>query len=234
MPLAFFMPTLVFGAQFNPYPVVLQVKGVPKTVITNRPALLSYTQQRAPQAARVVIVEPPRSERQRYYVYDPFALRFGSYPVLVESNHRVVYLTSQQAAQWQLNHLIGPEEFYTLDFARRKLIYQFGGRRLLPPNAPPVVDSPVPDQTATLGSPYTYTIPLTTFADPDDDSLSLVWSVKKADGSALPVQGVNFNPVTRVLSGTPTGSAGTVGLRVTGTDPYGRSVTDSFNLTISA
>jgi Putative Ig domain len=230
--MAFFMPTLIFGAPFNPYPVRMPVLGAYKTVIVNRPAVLSYTLPRAPQAVRYVEVVPPRSSRFRYYVYDPFMDRFGSYPVVVEGGHRFVYMTSLQAEVWLRNELIGPVEFYTLPYARRKRIWQISGRRIVP-NEPTEVAVPVPNQSATIGTPYTYTIPTTTFVDPDDPGATYVWKVTKADGSPLPVQGVNFNPLTRVLSGTPTGSAGTVPLKVTVTDQFQRKVSDDFNIVFS-
>jgi hypothetical protein len=231
--MAFFMPTLIFGAPFNPYSVRLPVLGTYKTVTVNRPAVLSYTLPRAPQAVRYVEVIPPRSSRFRYYVYDPYAYRFGSYPVVVEGGNRFVYMTSIQAQQWLRNELIGPVEFFTLPHERRKRIWQMSGRRI-PPNQPPEVAVPVADGVATLGTPFTKTIPTTTFEDPDDPSTTMTYSMTKGDGTALPVQGLSFNPSSRVLSGTPTGSAGTVVFKVTATDPFGRSVSDTFNVVISA
>ena len=234
MPSFFGMPNLVFGSMFNPYAARILVLGNYKTVIINRPALLSYTKPRAPQAQRYVQVEPPRSSRGRYFVYDPYALRYGSYPVLVESGFRVVYLTSQQAYPWLQNEHIGPVEFYTLPIARRKIIYQFGGRRLMPPNQPPEVAIPVTDGTATIGTPFTKVIDTGTFEDPDDPETSMIYSMTKGDGTALPYQGLSFNASTRTLSGTPTAPAGTLIFKAKATDPFGRSVTDTFNVVLSA
>lgn len=229
----FLFPTLVFGARFNPYPVRLPVLGVYKTIVVNRPAYISYTLSRAPQSQRVVIVEPPRGSRFRYFVYDPYVVRFGPYPVVVENDIRYVYLTRDQAYQWLRNEQIGEVAFYSLPWARRKIIYQFSGHRI-PPNQPPEVANPVPDQTATIGTPFTFTVPADTFEDPDDPSTSFYWSMTKGDGSALPVQGLNFNPLTRVLSGTPTGSPGVVTLKVSARDPFGRVATDTFTVTLGS
>lgn len=231
--MAFFMPQLIFGAQFNPYPVRLPVLGVYKTVIVNRPALISYTIPRAPQSQRVVVVAPPRSSRIRYWVYDPHVQYIGGYPVVIEGGNRHVYLTSAQAYTWLNSQIIGPVDFDTLPYLQRKRVWQFTGRRVIP-NEPTEVAAPVADGTATIGTPFTKTIPTTTFADPDDPSATYVWKVTKADGSALPVQGLGFNPLTRVLSGTPTGPAGTLAFKVTVTDQFGRDTSDNFNVVLSA
>ena len=106
--MAFFMPQLIFGAQFNPYPVRLPVLGVYKTVIVNRPVFISYTIPRAPQSQRVVVVAPPRSSRIRYWVYDPHVQYIGGYPVVIEGGNRHVYLTSAQAYTWLNSQIIGP------------------------------------------------------------------------------------------------------------------------------
>lgn len=92
-------------------------------------------------------------------------------------------------------------------------------------NLPPVVAIPIPDQVGTVASPFTCTIPVGTFTDPDGDALT--WSV-----SGLPA-GMALDPGTHVLSGTPTGSGAST-ITVTATDGGGLSVDCAFVFTADA
>ena len=47
------------------------------------------------------------------------------------------------------------------------------------------MQTPIPDQTATAGTLFTYTFPDTTFTDADADD-TLVYSATKGDDTALP------------------------------------------------
>src|SRR5262249_39715358 len=68
----------------------------------------------------------------------------------------------------------------------------------------PFVAMPIPDQIATPGVPFTFTIPSGTFADPDvNDTLTLAMSFFPAPPSWL-----NFSPATATFSGTPDNSPG--------------------------
>jgi hypothetical protein len=76
------------------------------------------------------------------------------------------------------------------------------------------------------------TLPETLFTDPDGDELA--FAVTLADGSSLPSWLV-FDAATRTLTGTPgNGDTGTLGLKVTATDPSGASASLSFALDIQA
>ncbi|WP_166362084.1 calcium-binding protein [Pseudomonas akapageensis] len=98
-------------------------------------------------------------------------------------------------------------------------------------NDAPVVQIAIPNQTASEGQPFSYTVPANTFLDVDvGDSLSYVATL--ADGAPLPTW-LNFDPTTRKFSGTPgAGDAGSLDLNVTATDAAGASVADTFTLTI--
>jgi Ca2+-binding RTX toxin-like protein len=101
-------------------------------------------------------------------------------------------------------------------------------------NDAPTVAIPVADQNAAEDSPFSLTIPSTTFTDPDlIHGDGLTYSATLADGSSLPPW-LNFNPTTRTLSGMPSpGDASTLQLAVTATDQGNLSATDLFALTIS-
>jgi hypothetical protein len=225
------MPFLMFGAPFNPYTVRIPAFGGFRTVTVNKPAVISYSVPRAPTAQRFVQVEPPRSSRVRYYVYDPFVSFIGQYPVLVESGNRVVYLTPAQAFGHLRDQMIGPGLFYSLPLVQRERIWQFSGRRI-PSHQPADPGTPITNKSATIATPFTYTVPADTFTDPDDADATFVWSMARQDGTPIG-HALSFNAVTRVLSGTPTGPAETVPLRLTATDAFQRKAHMDFNLTIA-
>ena len=97
-------------------------------------------------------------------------------------------------------------------------------------NAPPTVENMIPDQSASADTAFSYTFPDTTFADADSDALT--YSATKADGTALPTW-LSFAATTRTFSGTPT-AAETVSVKVTASDGDGGSVSDTFDITVSA
>ncbi|MDF0673253.1 MAG: calcium-binding protein [Nitrospira sp.] len=105
---------------------------------------------------------------------------------------------------------------------------------LYPPNHAPTVTVPVADQTAAEDSPFVFTVPSTTFTDPDQihgDELS--YEATLATGSPLPAW-LGFDPITRTFSGTPgAGDAGVLQLAVTATDQGHLSTTEFFTLSIS-
>ncbi|QNN46213.1 putative Ig domain-containing protein [Thermomonas brevis] len=93
-----------------------------------------------------------------------------------------------------------------------------------PPNQPPTVVTPIPDQTAAVGQAWSYTIPQGAFTDPDGRLL-----VYTATG--MPA-GVTFDMNSRTFSGTPS-VAGAFTVQVTAYDLDEASVTDSFVLTVT-
>ncbi|PUE22823.1 hypothetical protein B9Z38_15035 [Limnohabitans sp. MMS-10A-160] len=99
----------------------------------------------------------------------------------------------------------------------------------------PVVSVKESNQTATIGTAFSYTVPTTTFSDVDDAVSTLTYSATLAGGAPLP-SWLTFNPTTRTFSGTP--PAGTpatkLTLAVTATDPGKLSATDTFTLDVSS
>ena len=94
-----------------------------------------------------------------------------------------------------------------------------------PGNSAPVVDNPIPNQMATVGTAFSYTIPSNTFFDPDGDTLK--YSTNKRP------YWLNFNADTLEFSGTPD-SAGTLSpVTVTADDGNGNKTEESFDIVIS-
>ena len=102
-----------------------------------------------------------------------------------------------------------------------------------PTNNAPIVENPIPDQTAPVGGAfnYNYNLPFNTFSDPDTgDTLS--YAATKADGMDLPTW-LTFFPNSRTFSGTPAASdVGVVSVKVTASDGKGGSVSDVFDITV--
>ena len=90
----------------------------------------------------------------------------------------------------------------------------------------------IPNQSATVGTAFTYAFPANTFNDADNDSLT--YSATKSDDSILP-SWLTFTDATRTFSGTPqSGDTGTVSVKVTANDGNGGSISDTFNIVVSA
>ncbi len=99
-------------------------------------------------------------------------------------------------------------------------------------NRPPVVSTPLADQSATVGTAFSYVIPLNAFSDPDP-STALSYSANLTNGGPLPTW-LSFNAATRSFSGTPTGAAGAIEVRVTASDGAGGTVNDIFSLNVNS
>ncbi|MXW90819.1 MAG: hypothetical protein F4114_17640 [Rhodospirillaceae bacterium] len=67
-------------------------------------------------------------------------------------------------------------------------------------NAAPTVAIQIPNQSATVGTAFTYQFPANTFADADSDPLT--YTAEESDGTALP-SWLAFNAGTRTFTGTP-------------------------------
>ena len=89
----------------------------------------------------------------------------------------------------------------------------------------------IPDQTATVGTAFSYVFPANTFTDADTSD-TLTYTATKADDTDLPLW-LAFAASTRTFSGTPT-AAGMVALKVTASDGNGGSVSDAFDITVAA
>ena len=99
-------------------------------------------------------------------------------------------------------------------------------------NDAPVVANAIPDQAATAGSAFSYAFPANTFSDVDDTALE--YSATKGDGTALP-SWLTFTKSTRTFSGTPAASdIGTLSVKVEAEDDDDASVSDTFDIVVSA
>ena len=93
-------------------------------------------------------------------------------------------------------------------------------------NTAPTVANAIPDQAATAGTAFSYAFPAGTFTDADGDSLTY---------SATTPAWLSFTPGARRFAGTPqAGDTGTHPVTVTADDGNGGSVSDTFNITVSA
>ncbi len=101
-----------------------------------------------------------------------------------------------------------------------------------PTNNAPTVANAIPNQSATVGTAFTYAFPTNTFNDADSDSLT--YSATKSDDTALP-SWLTFTTGTRTFSGTPqSGDVGTLSVKVTANDGNSGSISDTFNIVVSA
>lgn len=98
-------------------------------------------------------------------------------------------------------------------------------------NDAPTLINAIGDQSATEGSPFSFTFAVNTFADVDVGD-SLTYSARTSSGSSLPGW-LHFNASTRIFSGTPTSAnVGSVSIDVTATDDSNASVTETFDLAV--
>ncbi len=95
-------------------------------------------------------------------------------------------------------------------------------------NDAPVLAIAIPDQSVAAGAPFSYSVPASSFADPDGDPLT--YSATLANGSPLPAW-LTFNPATRAFTGTsPAGFTG-IDIRVVASDGA-LNVSDDFTLSL--
>ena len=93
----------------------------------------------------------------------------------------------------------------------------------------PTLENPIPDQPATVGELFEFTIPANTFEDADGDPLT--YTAALDGGSALPGW-LTFDDTNQTFTGTPT-TAETLMVRVTASDGT-TSVSDVFDITVMA
>ncbi len=99
-------------------------------------------------------------------------------------------------------------------------------------NDAPTVAAPLPNQGATDGSSFNYSIAAGSFADVDvGDTLS--YSAMLVNGAALPAW-LSFDNVTRTFSGAPASAdVGVIDIRAAVTDVAGASAFQDFTLTVA-
>jgi large repetitive protein len=96
----------------------------------------------------------------------------------------------------------------------------------------PFVNIPIPNQSATEDSAFTYSFPANTFGD-GDLSVSFTYTAELADGNALPGW-LSFDSATRTFSGTPAnGDVGIISVKVIADDGAGATVSDTFDIAIA-
>ena len=106
--------------------------------------------------------------------------------------------------------------------------YANSGGTTTTPNTAPTVANQIADQTATVGTAFSFAFPSATFEDADGDTLT--YTATLDDASDLP-SWLSFNTANRSFSGTPT-TAGTLTVRVTASDGTD-TVHDDFEIVVS-
>ena len=96
-------------------------------------------------------------------------------------------------------------------------------------NNTPTVANPINDQTAMVGTEFTFTVPAGTFADADTGD-TLTYTAALANGDPLP-SWLTFTAATQIFSGEPT-TAGPLTVRVTASDGT-ESMFDDFEIVVS-
>ncbi len=100
-----------------------------------------------------------------------------------------------------------------------------------PANQAPITVTSITHQTAWEDASFSFTIPATTFIDPDTGDV-LTLSASLANGDPLP-SWLSFDAATERFSGIPSQTeVGAIDVRVTATDPGGLSAQDTFSLAV--
>ena len=115
----------------------------------------------------------------------------------------------------------------------RAMLIRVNGTLGTTTNTAPTVVNAISDQTAMAGTAFNYEFPADTFNDADAGD-TLTYTATQSDDSALP-SWLTFAPTTRTFSGTPLAAdVGTVSVKVTASDGNGGSVSDTFDIVVSA
>ena len=91
----------------------------------------------------------------------------------------------------------------------------------------PTLNQQTATQTINAGKAFSFTLPSTTFIDPQ--GLALTYKAALANGQALP-SWLNFNAQTETFSGTAPTTAGNFGITLTATDSAGLSTSETFTI----
>jgi Ca2+-binding RTX toxin-like protein len=109
--------------------------------------------------------------------------------------------------------------------------YAIDGTIIKTNNIVPILNSALLDQTISEDAPFTWTLPINNFSDPDAGDV-LTYSAKLGDGNILP-SWLSFNATNRTLSGTPTNSqVGSIDIKIIAADKLGDTAEDIFKLTV--
>ncbi len=100
-------------------------------------------------------------------------------------------------------------------------------------DAPPLLLTPLPNQSVNEDSAWSFVMPADTFSDAGmAGAATLSYSAKRADDSALPAW-MSFNAATHTFSGTPlNANVGNLSLKIIATNAAGKSVSTLFALSV--
>jgi hypothetical protein len=100
-----------------------------------------------------------------------------------------------------------------------------------PVNQPPKLVHSLADQTATVGQPFTYAIPVDSFVDPEGESLT--FSINRFNSSLSLPDWLHFNGLDNRFTGTPT-VVDFIPVNVTAQDPEGLAASSDFTINVAA
>ncbi len=124
----------------------------------------------------------------------------------------------------------GKYMFFVRSWVDRDEIYWLSSRIIEDlRNYDPYLNCPLPNVTAVLDSPFTFTIPENTFID-DDGRETLTFSATLSNNRPLP-DWLSFDPETCTFSGTPD-TRGRIYIKVTATDATEKTFSDIFTIAI--
>ncbi len=107
-----------------------------------------------------------------------------------------------------------------------------GSMAVFQTNDPPVLTTPIADQSVNEDAGLSFTLPANTFTDPNPWDGTLAYTATLTGGGAMPAW-LSFDATSRSFTGTPLNAdVGTVSVTVTASDRFGKSVSDSFDLTV--
>jgi hypothetical protein len=153
-------------------------------------------------------------------------------------------LTGADAAAFTINNLTGAVTFNASPDFETKSAYTFNviasdgtltsaqavTISISDVNEAPVLSAAIPDQSVPAGAAFSYSVPASTFTDPDGNPLA--YSATLANGSPLPLW-LTFNPGTGTFTGTPPAGFASIDIKVTASDGT-FNVSDNFILSSAA
>lgn len=104
--------------------------------------------------------------------------------------------------------------------------------KIVLPNTPPVLATPMADQIATQDVAFSFALPPDMFTDADSGD-SLIYSVTLANGDALP-SWLSFDPATLTFNGQPgNADVGNFAVTLTATDQAGAAASQAIGFTVA-
>ncbi|WP_265991489.1 putative Ig domain-containing protein [Larkinella insperata] len=166
------------------------------------------------------------------WAWNSFANDEDGMPVKVEFNAPGVYKLqiSARASYHLIDRIVLFHSTITQSAAQLLTNAETTSECATPGNSAPVVTAQIPDQTATVGANWSYTVPANTFTDINDDAMT--YSASLNNNAALP-SWLSFNGATRTFSGIAPSNTAPITVKVLASDGKGGSASDDFVLSFT-